>query len=60
MTLGDAFLSMLLGRVLFGEDLTLGVRLVPELLALALLIAGTVQLARSPLLTSTDGKERPW
>ncbi|KDR63931.1 MULTISPECIES: DMT family transporter [Streptomyces] len=60
MTLGDAFLSMLLGRVLFGEDLTFGVRLVPELLALALLIAGTVQLARSPLLTSTDGKERPW
>ncbi|WP_436740005.1 DMT family transporter [Streptomyces sp. BBFR102] len=60
MTLGDAFLSVLLGRVLFGEELTFGVRLLPELLALALLIVGTIQLARSPLLTSTDGQERQW
>ncbi|MFD4985570.1 DMT family transporter [Streptomyces sp. NPDC058374] len=60
MTLGDAFLSVLLGRVLFGEELALGLRVLPQVLALALLIAGTVQLARSPLLTSTDGKERPW
>ncbi|CAM5610892.1 Membrane protein OS=Streptomyces gougerotii OX=53448 GN=GCM10010227_01740 PE=4 SV=1 [Streptomyces diastaticus subsp. diastaticus] len=60
MTLGDAFLSVLLGSVLFGEELSLGLRLLPQVLALALLIAGTVQLARSPLLTSSDGQERPW
>ncbi|WP_406090903.1 DMT family transporter [Streptomyces sp. NBC_01013] len=49
LTLGDALISILYGVTLFGEHLRTGWWLLPELLALALIAAGCVQLARSPL-----------
>ncbi|MEW1691126.1 DMT family transporter [Streptomyces sp. NPDC091265] len=49
LTLGDAMISVLYGVTLFGEELRTGWWLVPELLALALIAAGCVELARSPL-----------
>ncbi|MEU6060737.1 DMT family transporter [Streptomyces sp. NPDC047097] len=55
LTLGDALLSVVLGVCLFAEDVHLGWRVAPEVLALALLVAGCVQLARSPLVTEDSG-----
>ncbi|MEU1495257.1 DMT family transporter [Streptomyces sp. NPDC005776] len=49
LTLGDALISILYGVTLFGEDLRTGWWLLPELLALGLIAAGCVELARSPL-----------
>ncbi|MFF3172059.1 DMT family transporter [Streptomyces sp. NPDC057900] len=49
LTLGDALISVLYGVTLFGEELHTGWWLVPELLALVLITAGCVELARSPL-----------
>ncbi|MGA5421575.1 DMT family transporter [Streptomyces lavendulocolor] len=57
LTLGDALLSVVLGVTLFAERVHLGWRVVFEVLALALLVAGCVQLARSPLVT--DDPEHP-
>lgn len=48
LTLGDSLVSLVLGAVLFEERLTLGIYVVPELVALALVGAGSVQLARTP------------
>ncbi|RST13623.1 hypothetical protein E2C00_03120 [Streptomyces sp. WAC05374] len=56
LTLGDALLSVVLGVTLFAERVHLGWRVVFEVLALAVLVAGCVQLARSPLVT--DDPER--
>ncbi|WP_031080181.1 DMT family transporter [Streptomyces sp. NRRL S-118] len=50
MTLGDALLSVVLGVALFAERVHLGWRVVFEVLALAILTAGCVHLARSPLV----------
>ncbi len=49
LTLGDALISVLYGVTLFGEDLRTGWWVLPELLALGLIAAGCVELARSPL-----------
>ncbi|WLQ39725.1 DMT family transporter [Streptomyces laculatispora] len=49
LTLGDALISVLYGVTLFGEELRTGWWLLPELLALGLITAGCVELARSPL-----------
>ncbi|MHC3388649.1 DMT family transporter [Streptomyces lavendulocolor] len=57
LTLGDALLSVVLGVTLFAERVHLGWRVVFEVMALALLVAGCVQLARSPLVT--DDPEHP-
>ncbi|MEW2218415.1 DMT family transporter [Streptomyces sp. NPDC006990] len=57
LTLGDAFFSVVLGAALFDERLSLGWRVLPELAALALISAGSVQLARSPAVAGTSGKE---
>ncbi|QGV82083.1 DMT family transporter [Streptomyces ficellus] len=54
LTLGDALLSVVLGVALFAERVHLGWRALFEVLALALLVAGCVGLARSPLVTD-DG-----
>lgn len=51
LTLGDALISILYGVTLFGEELRTGWWLLPELLALGLIAAGCVELARSPLAT---------
>ncbi|MEU5836933.1 DMT family transporter [Streptomyces diacarni] len=57
LTLGDAFLSVVLGATLFDERLTLGWLVVPELVALALISVGSVQLARSPAVAGESGDE---
>lgn len=57
LTLGDAFLSVVLGAVLFDERLALGPLVLPELAALALISLGSVQLARSPAVSGQHGEE---
>ncbi|MGI5347487.1 DMT family transporter [Streptomyces sp. CA-250714] len=57
LTLGDAFLSVVLGAALFDERLSLGWRVVPEVVALALICVGSVQLARSPAVSGPSEKE---
>lgn len=47
VTLGDPLVSCLLGVMLFDEHVRLGVLLVPELFGAALIILGTLRLARS-------------
>ncbi|MGZ2355820.1 DMT family transporter [Streptomyces sp. 372A] len=51
LTLGDALISVLYGVTLFGEEVRTGWWVLPELLALGLIAAGCVELARSPLAT---------
>ncbi|MFB7916436.1 DMT family transporter [Streptomyces sp. NPDC056061] len=53
LTLGDALISVLYGVMLFGEHLRTGWWLVPELVAIALIAVGSVDLARSPLASGT-------
>ncbi|MEU0214824.1 DMT family transporter [Streptomyces sp. NPDC006265] len=47
LTLGDALTSVTLGWVLFGERIALGARVVPELIGVVLMGAGSVGLARA-------------
>ncbi|MGW0856862.1 DMT family transporter [Streptomyces sp. NPDC002690] len=49
LTLGDALISILYGVTLFGETLRTGWWLLPELVAVALIAAGCLELSRSPL-----------
>ncbi|PVE13053.1 DMT family transporter [Streptomyces scopuliridis] len=51
LTLGDALISITYGVTLFGESLRSGWWLLPELIGVALIAAGCVELARSPLMT---------
>lgn len=53
LTLGDALISITYGVTLFGESVRTGWWLVPELIALGLIAAGCVELARSPLASGT-------
>jgi drug/metabolite transporter (DMT)-like permease len=48
LTLGDALTSVALGWALFGEQIALGVRIVPEVIGIALIGVGSVGLARAP------------
>ncbi|MBD0421283.1 DMT family transporter [Streptomyces sp. TRM S81-3] len=48
LTLGDALTSVALGWALFGEQIGLGVRVLPELVGVALIGVGSVGLARAP------------
>ncbi|MFE6184539.1 DMT family transporter [Streptomyces sp. NPDC056465] len=52
LTLGDALISIAYGVTLFGEELRTGWWLLPQLAGLALIAAGCVVLARSPLATA--------
>lgn len=58
LTLGDALISITYGVTLFGESVRTGWWLLPELVALALITAGCVELARSPLASAT-GPPKP-
>lgn len=59
VTLGDPLVSALLGVMLFGEHVRLGVLIVPELLGVALIVFGTLRLARSRHLPAgATGQER--
>ncbi|WP_063827541.1 DMT family transporter [Streptomyces qaidamensis] len=53
LTLGDALTSVTLGWVLFGERIALGARVVPELIGVVLMGAGSVGLARTLANTGT-------
>ncbi|MYV54908.1 DMT family transporter [Streptomyces sp. SID3212] len=53
LTLGDALISITYGVTLFGENVRTGWWLIPELIGVALITAGCVELARSPLASGT-------
>jgi hypothetical protein len=49
LTVGDALISISYGVTLYSEELRVGWWLLPEIVALAAIIVGTVQIAKSPL-----------
>jgi len=49
LTVGDALISIALGVTLFNEDLRGGWWLLPQIVALGLIIVGCIQIAKSPL-----------
>ncbi|MEU6217823.1 DMT family transporter [Streptomyces sp. NPDC047022] len=51
LTLGDALTSVALGWVLFGEEIALGVRVLPEVIGVALIGAGSIGLASAPTVS---------
>ncbi|MFB8759286.1 DMT family transporter [Streptomyces nigra] len=53
LTLGDALTSVALGWALFGERIALGPRVLPELIGLLLMGAGSIRLARALSATGT-------
>ena len=53
LTVGDALISISYGVTLFGEELRTGWWLLPQILALALIVLGCVQIAKSPLAAET-------
>ncbi|GGL86736.1 membrane protein [Streptomyces fumigatiscleroticus] len=53
LTLGDALTSVALGWYLFGEQIALGVRVLPEVLGVVLIGAGSLGLARAPSVHGT-------
>ncbi|MEV0774359.1 DMT family transporter [Streptomyces sp. NPDC050433] len=58
LTLGDALISITFGVTLFGESVRTGWWLLPELIAVALITAGCLELARSPLAGGTSPVKR--
>jgi hypothetical protein len=54
LTVGDALISIAFGVTLFSEGLRVGWWLVPEVLALAAIVLGCVQIAKSPLAQETS------
>lgn len=54
LTLGDSVVSVAYGVTLFGEHIRLGVWLLPELVGVALILAGGIELSRSPLVVGAD------
>ncbi|HEY0717726.1 MAG TPA: DMT family transporter [Streptosporangiaceae bacterium] len=57
LTVGDALLSTVYGVMLFHETLRLGWFLIPELIALALITVGYIEIARSPVAMAHDESE---
>jgi hypothetical protein len=53
LTVGDALISISYGVTLYSENLRVGWWLLPEVAALALIIVGCVQIAKSPLAAET-------
>ena len=53
LTVGDALISISLGVTLFSEQLRVGWWLLPEIVALAAIIFGCVQIAKSPLASES-------
>lgn len=52
ISLTDPLVSVLIGLLLFGEHLRTGIFIVLELLGVAMIAAGTIVLAHSPLISS--------
>lgn len=55
LTVGDALISIAYGVTLYSEELRAGWWLLPQLVALAAIIVGCVQIAKSPLAAETSG-----
>jgi hypothetical protein len=55
LTVGDALISIAYGVTLFSEVLRAGWWLVPQLVALAAIVVGCVQIAKSPLAAEATG-----
>jgi hypothetical protein len=55
LTVGDALISIAFGVTLFDEELRGGWWLLPQIVALAAIILGCVQIAKSPLAADTAG-----
>ena len=55
LTVGDALISIAFGVTLFSEGVRVGWWLLPEMLALAAIVFGCVQIAKSPLAQETSG-----
>ena len=55
LTVGDALISISYGVTLFAETLRVGWWLVPQIIALAAIIVGCVQIAKSPLASEASG-----
>ena len=54
LTVGDALISITYGVMLFGETLRLGWFLIPEIVALVLIVVGYIEIAKSPVATAHD------
>ena len=59
LTVGDALISITYGVLLFGEQLRLGWFLIPEIVALVLIVVGYIEIARSPVATAHDEAVQP-
>ena len=59
LTVGDALISISYGVLLFGEHLRLGWFLVPEIVALVLIVVGYIEIAKSPVATAHDEGVQP-
>ncbi|MFE9773449.1 DMT family transporter [Streptomyces sp. NPDC005931] len=59
ITLGDASVSLALGLVLYEEHVRTGWWLLPQLLGVALVVAGVFALSRTPLSRTLAGADRP-
>ena len=57
LTVGDALLSTVYGVMLYHEHLRLGWFLIPEIVALALITVGYIEIARSPVAMAHDESE---
>jgi hypothetical protein len=55
LTVGDALISISYGVTLFSEQLRTGWWLLPQLVALTMIIIGCVQIAKSPLAAEASG-----
>ncbi len=59
LTVGDALISITYGVLLFGEHLRLGLFLIPELVALMLIVVGYIEIAKSPVAMANDEEVQP-
>ena len=59
LTVGDALISITYGVMLFGETLRLGWFLIPEIVALVLIVVGYIEIAKSPVATAHDEGVEP-
>ncbi|MEV7862376.1 DMT family transporter [Streptomyces hirsutus] len=58
ITLGDASVSLALGITVYSESVRTGWWLLPQLLGVALIVAGVLMLSRLPLARSLTGEDR--
>ena len=59
LTVGDALISITYGVLLFGEQLRLGWFLIPEIVALVLIVVGYIEIAKSPVAAAHDEAVQP-